>query len=77
MDLDPCADQMMEDLGTSGLFDLSRVCFSYIILFRAICSLFYSNDLTLGIGAYEVATRQGRRLGGGNPSVLEALKIWK
>ena len=66
---------MMEDLWASGLFDLSRVCFSYTVFFRAICFLFYSDDLTLGIGAYEVATRQGRRLGGGNPSVLEALKI--
>ena len=26
-DLDPCANQMTEDLGASGLFDLSRVCF--------------------------------------------------
>ena len=27
-DLDPCADQTTEDLGASGLYDLSRVCSS-------------------------------------------------
>ena len=27
MDLDPCAEQMIEDLGASGFFNLSRVCF--------------------------------------------------
>ena len=27
MDLNPCAEQMTEDLGASGLFDLFRVCF--------------------------------------------------
>ena len=32
-DLDPCAEQLIEDLGASGLFDLARVCFSYILLY--------------------------------------------
>ena len=32
-DLDPCAEQLTEDLGVSGLFDLARVCFSYILLY--------------------------------------------
>ena len=40
--LDPCAKQTIEDLGASGLFDLSKVCFflrlcSYVIF----CPLFY------------------------------------
>ena len=26
MNVDPCAEQEMEDLGASGLFNLSRVC---------------------------------------------------
>lgn len=26
-DLDPCAEQTTKDLGVSGLFDLSRICF--------------------------------------------------
>ena len=56
-DLDPCDDQTTEDLGALGLFDFSRVCFSYTVFFRAICSLFYSDILTLGIGVYEVASR--------------------
>ena len=32
-DLDPCAEQLIKDLGASGLFDLARVCFSYILLY--------------------------------------------
>ena len=32
-DLDPCAKQLTEDLGASSLFDLARVCFSYILLY--------------------------------------------
>lgn len=29
MDLDPCAEQTIEDLGSLGLFSLSRVCFLF------------------------------------------------
>ena len=29
-DLNPCAGQTTKDLGTSGLFDLSRVCFLFL-----------------------------------------------
>lgn len=29
MDLDPCGELSLEDLGTSGFFDLSRVCFCH------------------------------------------------
>ena len=32
-DLDPCAKQLTEDLGASSLFNLARVCFSYILLY--------------------------------------------
>jgi len=38
-DLDPCAEQLTEDLGASGLFDLARVCFSYILHYFRVCSL--------------------------------------
>lgn len=32
-DLDPCADQLTEDLGVLGLFDLARVCFPYTLFY--------------------------------------------
>lgn len=32
MGVEPCAEQETEDLGASGLFDLSRVCFSQTFL---------------------------------------------
>ena len=41
MDLDPCVDQKIEDLGVLGLFDLSRVCLSQTMFLCAICPLFY------------------------------------
>ena len=37
-DLDPCAEQLTKDLGASGLFDLARVCFSYILLYFMLAS---------------------------------------
>ena len=37
-DLDPCAEQLIEDLGVSSLFDLARVCFSYIWLYFMLAS---------------------------------------
>ena len=36
VDLDPCTEQMTEESGASGLFDLSRVC---LFLFLFFCSL--------------------------------------
>ena len=59
--MDPCAEQETEDLGASGLFDLSRVCSSprqlYIILYSSGngCVPF------LGIGAHEGSLRQVHR----------------
>ena len=38
-DLDPCAEQTTEDLGASGLFDLSRVCFSQTFFHSVVHSL--------------------------------------
>ena len=35
MDLDPCADQTTEDLGASGLYNLSRVCSSQVMVLCA------------------------------------------
>ena len=32
-DLDPCAEQTIEELGVSGLFDLSRVCLFIFIFY--------------------------------------------
>ena len=33
MDLDPCTEQLIENLGASGLFDLARVCFPYTLFY--------------------------------------------
>lgn len=41
-DFDPCADQTTEDLGASGLFDLSRVCYVLICYF-SICIYIFTN----------------------------------
>ena len=55
--LDPCAKQETEDLGASGLFDLSRVCsfprLSYFVVYSSAdgCNSFSS------VGAYEGAPR--------------------
>jgi len=38
-DLDPCAEQTTEDLGASGLFDLSRVRFSQSFFHSVVHSL--------------------------------------
>ena len=35
MDLDPCADQTTKDLGVSGLYNLSRVCSSQVMVLCA------------------------------------------
>lgn len=32
MDLDPCSEHSLEDLGASDLYDLSRVCFPSLIV---------------------------------------------
>lgn len=37
-DFDPCAEQLTEDLEALGLFDLARVCFSYILLYFMLAS---------------------------------------
>lgn len=39
--LDLCVDQIVEDLGALGLFDLSRVCLFQTMFLCAICPLFY------------------------------------
>ena len=39
MDLDPCAEQLIENLGASGLFDLARVCFPYTLFYFVFSSL--------------------------------------
>lgn len=40
MDLDPYADQTTEDLRASGLFDLSRVCSSQVMVLCTFYSFF-------------------------------------
>ena len=40
-DLDPCADQTTEDLGASGLFDLSRVRSSEVMVLPTFYSFFF------------------------------------
>lgn len=39
--LEHCVDQIAEDLGALGLFDLSRVCLFQTMFLCAICPLFY------------------------------------
>ena len=39
--LDPCADQTTEDLGASGLFDLSRVRSSEVMVLPTFYSFFF------------------------------------
>ena len=56
-DLDPCAEQMTEDLGALGLFDLSRIrsfpkIFSILLFIHLLRVV-----LILGIGAHESASR--------------------
>ena len=57
MDLDPYAEQEMEDLGASGLFDLSRVCSFPRLFYSVVYSLANGCNSFLGIGAYEGAAR--------------------
>ena len=57
MDLDPYAEQEMEDLGASGLFDLSRVCCFPRLFYSVVYSLVDSCNSFLGVGAYEGAAR--------------------
>lgn len=40
-DLDPCTNQTTEDLGASGLFNLSRVRSSQVMVLRAFYSFFF------------------------------------
>ena len=32
-DLDPCVEQLTEDLGALGLFDLAKLCYSHILFY--------------------------------------------
>ena len=57
MDLDPCAKQEMEDLGLSGLFDLSRVCSFTRLFYSVVYSLADSCNSFSGTGAYESTAR--------------------
>lgn len=41
-DLDPCAEQTTEDLGASGLFKFSRVCFLSQTLFHS-CVYYFAD----------------------------------
>ena len=64
-DLDPCADQTIDDLGASSIFDFSRVCSFQTCLYALfVCSFFYW-CLDLGVGAYEGSLRQVCRSKGG------------
>ena len=57
MDLDPCAKQETEDLGLSGLFDLSRVCSFTRLFYSVVYSLADSCNSFSGTGAYESTAR--------------------
>lgn len=72
MDLDPCAEQLTEDLGALGLFDLVRVCFSYPLLCFMLASLADGCFLFLGVGVHEGVSRQECRLERANWSFAQA-----
>ena len=38
-DLDPCVEQLTEDLGALGLFDLAKLCYSHILFYFQFSSL--------------------------------------
>ena len=57
MDLDPCAEQETEDLGASGLFDLSRLCSFPKLFYSVVYSLADGCNSFLGTGAYESIAR--------------------
>ena len=56
-DLDPCAEQEMEDLGASGLFDLSRVCSFPRLFYFVIYSFADDCNSFSSAGAYEGTAR--------------------
>ena len=57
MGLDLYAEQEMEDLGASGLFDLSRVCSFPRLFYSIVYSLADGCNSFSGVGAYEGAAR--------------------
>ena len=57
-DLDPCTEQMTEELGALGLFDLSRVRLFFFFLFSFFLTVHLLKVvLFLGTGAYEGTSR--------------------
>ena len=58
-DVDPCVEQVMEDLGASSLFDFdfSRVCSPPIQFYFIVYSLVDDCDPFPGVGAHEGAPR--------------------
>ena len=56
-DLDPCAEQMTKDLGTSGLFDLSRVRYFLKLSSTMLFIHWLTVVLISSVGAYEGASR--------------------
>ena len=57
MDLDPCVEQETEDLGASGLFDISRVCSFTRLFYSIVYSLADGCNSFSGTGAYESTAR--------------------
>ena len=57
MDLDPCAEQETEDLGASGIFDLSRVCFFPKLFYSVVYSLADDCISFSGTSVYESTAR--------------------
>ena len=55
--LDPCAEQMTQDLGASGLFDLSRVHSFFKLCFTLLFIRLLTVVLILGVGAPEGTSR--------------------
>ena len=60
MDVDPCAEQEMEDLGALDIFDLYRVCSSFRKLYFIVCSSVDDCVPFLGVGVHESTPRQVR-----------------
>ena len=56
-DLDPYAEQEMEDLGASGLFDLSKVCSFPRLFYFVVYSLDDGCNSFSSAGAYEGTAR--------------------
>ena len=54
--MDPCAEQKMEDLGVSGLFYLSRVCYFPRLIYCVVYFLADGCNSFSGVGAYEGTT---------------------